>query len=86
MATRQKIQIGVIIATIGLVLALAGNLIAYGRSDQKQADDIFSLQKEMSESKPKIDKVNVMENDILHIKQSTDETKRDVKILLMRGK
>lgn len=84
MATTKKVQIGVLISLIGLILMLATNLVAYGRSDGEQKRDIKTLQREMDNYKPKIDKVNVIENDIEHIKSDVSEIKNDVKTLLQR--
>jgi hypothetical protein len=85
MATRQKIQLGVIVAIIGLILTLATNLVAYARSDAEQRKDIDFAKREIEMMRPKVEKIGVIENDVDHIKKKVDGMDIKLDALLMKG-
>lgn len=78
----RRIEIGTIIAAIGLILVLAGKLMAQGAHEADQDKAIDAINKEHDRWAPKVDKVDVIENDIKHIIATITETRNDVKRLL----
>jgi hypothetical protein len=84
MVKGNKLELGIIISLIGLVLLLASKLVAYGGRERDQDNDIKYLKHQHEIWAPKVDKIDVVENDVAHIKKAVDETKLDVKELLKR--
>lgn len=72
MPRTQKIQIGVIVALIGLILTLATNLIAYVRSDQSLREDVKQHGKEIERMRPKVEDIGSIKTDITNIKRATE--------------
>jgi hypothetical protein len=84
MATRKKIEIGFIIALVALCLTLATKLVAHGSHERGQDASISQLEIQHLNMQPKVDKIDVIENDIKYIKAAADEMKSDVKEILRR--
>lgn len=80
----QKIQMGVVIAAIGLIMALCMNLVSYGRSDEAQSKDILQLRKDVDRNAVQTDLIPVIKNDIEYLKKSSDETRIQLRILIER--
>lgn len=80
----QKVQMGVIIAGAGLILALCLNLISYGRSDEGQQKDIMQLRKDVDKHTAQIELIPVIKNDIEYLKKASDRTQLQLQILIER--
>lgn len=84
MPRAQKIQLGIVISMIGIILALLGNLVSYVRAEQNNRNNIFQAQKDITDMKPKVEKVLVIESEVKGMSKDIDEIKGDVKLLLQR--
>lgn len=78
----RRLQIGTVIAVIGMVIALAGKIMAYESRESAQDKAIEAINREHERWAPKVDKVDIIENDMKHIIATVTETRNDVKRLL----
>lgn len=79
MPSTQKIQIGLIVSLVGLVLTLAGHLVAYSRTDQTYRVRVDLHEKAIEKVIPKVESIDVIKNDIGYMKNDLAEIKLMIK-------
>lgn len=75
MPRAKKIELGVLIAGVMLVIAISLHLVSYGRSEEGQNKDLLQLRKDVDRALFNSEKIPVIEVDVKYIRKSIDEMK-----------
>lgn len=84
MSRVMKIELGVTIAAIGLVLGIMLQLVSYGRGEEGQNQHLKQLRIDVDRALENSEKIPVIENDVKYLRKSSDEMSQSIQILINR--